>query len=61
LHDPQFYTKNAASLADSLSNDVTKASAIDFSKGQNPIAYLGLEQTAAALKETPAAGRGFPL
>ena len=57
-HDAQIYTNNAASLAESLSHDVTKASAIDFGKGQTPIAKAGLEQ-AAVLKTTPAAGLGL--
>lgn len=51
-HDAQIYTNNAASLADNLSHDVSKASAIDFGKGQSQGANVGLEQ-AAALK-TPA-------
>jgi ATP-dependent exoDNAse (exonuclease V) alpha subunit len=59
-HDAQIYTNDAASLATSLSQDVSKASAIDFGKGQSPIANVGLEQ-AAALKTTPAAGLGLAL
>jgi len=59
-HDAQIYTNDAASLAESLSRDVSKASAIDFSKGQSPIASVGLEQS-AALKQTPAAGLGLAL
>jgi ATP-dependent exoDNAse (exonuclease V) alpha subunit len=59
-HDAQIYTNNAASLADNLSHDVSKASAIDFDKGQSPSANVGLEQ-AAALKMTPAAGLGLAL
>jgi conjugative relaxase-like TrwC/TraI family protein len=59
-HDAQIYTNNAASLAGVLSHDVSKASAIDFGKGQSPIANVGLEQAAAALR-TPAAGLGLAL
>jgi conjugative relaxase-like TrwC/TraI family protein len=59
-HDAQIYTNNAASLAESLSQDVTKASAIDFSKGQSPIASVGLDQ-APTLTKTPAAGLGLSL
>jgi conjugative relaxase-like TrwC/TraI family protein len=59
-HDAQIYTNNAASLAEVLSHDVTKASAINFGKGQSPIANVGLEQAATALK-TPAAGLGLAL
>jgi hypothetical protein len=59
-HDAQIYTNNAASLAESVSHDVTKASAIDLSKGQSPIASVGLEQS-TALSEAPAVGLGLPL
>jgi conjugative relaxase-like TrwC/TraI family protein len=59
-HDAQVYTNDAASLAESLSRDVSKASAIDFGKAQSPVANVGLEQT-AALKNTPAAGLGLAL
>jgi conjugative relaxase-like TrwC/TraI family protein len=59
-HDAQVYTNDAASLAESLSRDVSKASAIDFGKAQSPVANVGLEQT-AALKYTPAAGLGLAL
>ena len=37
-HDAQIYTNDAASLAESLSRDVSKASAIDFGKAQSPVA-----------------------
>jgi conjugative relaxase-like TrwC/TraI family protein len=60
-HEAQIYTNNAASLAESLSHDVSKSSAIDFAKGQSPIASMGLEPTTAALKNTPAAGLGLSL
>jgi hypothetical protein len=59
-HDAQIYTNNAASLVESLSHDVTKASAIDFGKGQSPIASVGLEQATASGK-SPAAGLGLAL
>ncbi|HTV06230.1 MAG TPA: MobF family relaxase [Acidobacteriaceae bacterium] len=59
-HDAQIYTNDAASLAESLSRDVSKASAINFSKDQSPIAGVGLEQ-AATLNKTPAAGLGLAL
>ena len=36
--DAQIYTNDAATLAESLSRDVTKASAIDFGKAQSPVA-----------------------
>jgi conjugative relaxase-like TrwC/TraI family protein len=60
-HDAQIYTNNAATLAETLSHDVTKASAIDFGKGQSPIANVGLDQAAAALEKTPATGLGLAL
>jgi ATP-dependent exoDNAse (exonuclease V) alpha subunit len=59
-HDAQVFTNDAAALAESLSRDVSKASAIDFGKNQSPVASVGLEQ-AAALKKTPAAGLGLAL
>ncbi|HTV05956.1 MAG TPA: MobF family relaxase [Acidobacteriaceae bacterium] len=58
--DAQIYTNDAASLAESLSRDVSKASAIEFSKGQNLVAGMGQGQ-AATLKKTPAAGLGLAL
>jgi hypothetical protein len=60
-HDAQIYTNDAASLAESLSRDVSKASAIDFGKAQSPVANVGLEQAAAALTKIPAAGLGLGL
>jgi ATP-dependent exoDNAse (exonuclease V) alpha subunit len=59
-HDAQIYTNDAASLAESLSRDVSKASAIDFGKAQSPVANVGLEQ-AAAVKIAPGAGLGLGL
>jgi ATP-dependent exoDNAse (exonuclease V) alpha subunit len=59
-HDAQIYTNNAATLAQSLSHDVSKASAIDYGKGQSPIANSRLEQ-AKTLKTTPTVGLGFAL
>ncbi|MEI9980331.1 MAG: MobF family relaxase [Edaphobacter sp.] len=59
-HDAQIYTNNAASLSEVLSHDVNKASAIDFGKGQSPVANVGLEQATAAVK-TSAAGLGLAL
>jgi conjugative relaxase-like TrwC/TraI family protein len=58
--DAQIYTNDAASLAESLSRDVSKASALDFAKAQNPVAKVGLEQ-AAAMKIAPGAGLGLGL
>jgi conjugative relaxase-like TrwC/TraI family protein len=60
-HDAQIYTDDATSLAENLSRDVSKASAIDFGKAQSPVANAGLEQAAAALTKIPAAGLGLGL
>jgi conjugative relaxase-like TrwC/TraI family protein len=58
-HDAQIFTNDAANLAESLSRDESKASAIDF--GKIPVASVGLEQATAAVKQTPAAGIGLSL
>ena len=57
-HDAQIFTNDAATLAENLSRDVSKASAIDF--GKSPVASVSLEQT-AAIKQTPTAGLGLAL
>lgn len=59
-HDAQIFTNDTATLAESLSRDVSKASAIDFSTNRIPVASDGLEQ-GAALKKTAAAGLGLAL
>jgi conjugative relaxase-like TrwC/TraI family protein len=59
-HDAQIYTNDAAALAGSLSRDVSKASAIEFSKGQSPIPSAGLEQT-PTLTKASAIGLGLAL
>jgi conjugative relaxase-like TrwC/TraI family protein len=59
--DAQIFTNDAVTLAESLSRDVSKASAINFGKAQSPVATAGLEQTAAALTKIPAAGLGLGL
>lgn len=53
-HDAQIFINDAANLAERLSRDVSKAPAIDFSK--SPVASVGLEQVASAVKQLPAAG-----
>jgi ATP-dependent exoDNAse (exonuclease V) alpha subunit len=58
--DAQIFTNDAATLAESLSRDVSKASALDLTKAQNPVAKVGLEQ-AAAVKIAPGAGLGLGL
>jgi conjugative relaxase-like TrwC/TraI family protein len=57
-HYAHIYTNNAASLAESLSRNVTKASAIEF--GKSPVVSVGLEQS-AALKTELTAGLGLAL
>lgn len=58
-HDAQIFTNDVAALAENLSRDVSKVSALDFGKSQNPVGNLGLEQAAAAFTKTPAAGPGL--
>jgi hypothetical protein len=58
--DAQIFTNDAATLAESLSRDVSKASALDSGKSRNPVAEVGLDQ-AAALSKTPTAGLGLAL
>lgn len=41
-HDAQIYTNNAASLAQRLSRDVTKTSAINFGQAQGSPAQVGI-------------------
>ncbi len=48
-HDAQIFTNDAANLAESLSRDVSKASAIGLGTSQNPVASAGLEQVATAV------------
>jgi conjugative relaxase-like TrwC/TraI family protein len=59
-HDAQIYTNNATSLAESLSRDVSKPSAIDFGNVQSPTAAVSLEQV-PALRRTPESGLGLAL
>jgi ATP-dependent exoDNAse (exonuclease V) alpha subunit len=54
-HDAQVFTNDVAALAESLSRDASKASAIDFGISQSPVASMGLDQ-GAPLKTTPGAG-----
>jgi conjugative relaxase-like TrwC/TraI family protein len=59
-HDAQIFTNDAASLAESLGRDVTKASAITFGKLQGPDASPVLDMS-ATLKDTSAVGLGLAL
>jgi ATP-dependent exoDNAse (exonuclease V) alpha subunit len=58
-HDAQIYTNNAATLGESLSHEVNKASAIDFGKVQNSIPTQGFDQ--AQVFNGRAAGLGLSL
>jgi hypothetical protein len=58
-HDAQIFTNDAAGLAESLSRNVSKACAIDFSKNQSPVATMELKQ--AAIVKTPTNGIGLAL
>jgi ATP-dependent exoDNAse (exonuclease V) alpha subunit len=59
-HDAQIYTNDAANLAENLSRDVSKTSAIDFGKSQVQIPALAPEQDRVS-KSTPTAGLGLAL
>jgi ATP-dependent exoDNAse (exonuclease V) alpha subunit len=53
--DAQIFTNDASTLAESLSKDISKASALDVAKGHNSI--KGVELNAAAvLSKIPGAG-----
>jgi len=58
--DAQIFTNDAATLAEHLSLDISKASAIDVGNGQSPIANMGFEQ-ATALRNAPATDLGLIL
>jgi conjugative relaxase-like TrwC/TraI family protein len=59
-HDTQIFTNDAATLAESLGRDVTKASALDLGQTQNPAVKTGLEN-AAAVKTVPSVGLGLAI
>jgi ATP-dependent exoDNAse (exonuclease V) alpha subunit len=59
--DAIIFTNDTVSLAESLSRDVSKASAIDFGKSQSLVANVGLQQVSTTLKNTPTAGIGLAL
>jgi conjugative relaxase-like TrwC/TraI family protein len=59
-HDAQIYTNNAGFLAASLSQDVSKSSAIDFANVQSPTGSVKLEQV-SPLRKTHVAGLGLSL
>jgi hypothetical protein len=57
-HDAQIFTNDAATLAENLSREVSKVSAIDF--GKSTVASVGLGQASAG-KQTPTADLGLAL
>ena len=59
-HDAQIFTNNAATLAESLSRDLTKASAIELGKSLSPVTTMGLEQSRASNKMS-GAGLGLAI
>jgi ATP-dependent exoDNAse (exonuclease V) alpha subunit len=59
-HDAQIFTNDAANLAERLSRDVSKSSAINFGKGQEPVPNLGLGRSSTA-KSVPASGLGLAI
>jgi conjugative relaxase-like TrwC/TraI family protein len=59
-HDAQIYTNDADTLAETLSREVSKPSAINFGRGQGQILSVNLER-ATAIKQTPPLGLGLAL
>ena len=59
-HDAQIFTNDAATLAQNLSREVSKGSAIEFSKGESSVSAPRLGNT-TTLKCPPAAGLGLSL
>jgi len=57
-HDAQIYTNDAASLAGSLSQDVSKTSAISVGKNQSTTMNIGVEP-AATVRKLPGLGLGL--
>ncbi len=49
-HEAHIYTDHAGSLAESLSHDVTKTSALNFSKGNDIAIQQGMEQSTGQAK-----------
>jgi len=52
-HDVQLFTNDAANLAERLSRDVSKASAIHLGNGHNPVSNEGLQHAPALQKVAP--------
>jgi hypothetical protein len=58
--DAQIFTNDATTLAESLSRDVSKTSALDFGKQQAPVPKLAPEQS-QLVKRSPGPGFGLAL
>ena len=59
-HEAHIYTNDAASLAENLSHDVTKASAVDFSKSHDSPLQPGFEQNQALVSHKRSSPFGPP-
>jgi conjugative relaxase-like TrwC/TraI family protein len=59
-HEAQVFTDDAGNLAESLSRNISKASAMEFGANRVPLSTGGFEEAAAA-KKKPAAGLGLAL
>jgi conjugative relaxase-like TrwC/TraI family protein len=59
-HDAQIYTNDAANLAERLSRDVSKSSAINFGKEQERVPNLDLGRSSIA-KNVPTTGLGLAI
>jgi ATP-dependent exoDNAse (exonuclease V) alpha subunit len=59
-YDAQIFTNDAAALAENLSRNVSKASAIDLAKNQFPGVNIGLQKV-TALEKAPVVGLGLSL
>jgi ATP-dependent exoDNAse (exonuclease V) alpha subunit len=59
-HDAQVFTNDAANLAESLSKDVSKTSALDFGKTLSPVPTLAADRS-QLVKNAPGAGLGLAL
>jgi conjugative relaxase-like TrwC/TraI family protein len=58
-HDAQIFTNDASTLAETLSRDVSKSSALGFGKAPAPLPNLATEQT--QFTKTPGGGLGLAL
>jgi ATP-dependent exoDNAse (exonuclease V) alpha subunit len=59
-HDAQIFTNDASTLAETLSRDVSKTSALDFGKIQASVPNLAADQS-QFVKKAPGAGLGLAL